>query len=79
MNVPVGTNQSRVAVTNALCAYIKTKNLQNQANKRQILPDAELIELLGYTGDVAATPSDLFLHPAADPEALCQAGQGVRY
>jgi chromatin remodeling complex protein RSC6 len=60
MNVPVGTNQSRVAVTNALCAYIKTKNLQNQANKRQILPDAELIELLGYTGDVAATPLTYF-------------------
>lgn len=60
MNVPVGTNQSRVAVTNALCAYIKTKNLQNQANKRQILPDAELIELLGYTGEVAATPLTYF-------------------
>jgi chromatin remodeling complex protein RSC6 len=49
-----------VAVTNALCAYIKTKNLQNQANKRQILPDAELTELLGYTDKVAETPLTYF-------------------
>ena len=60
MGIPVGTNQSRVAVTNALCAYIKTKNLQNQANKRQILPDAELTELLGYTDKVAETPLTYF-------------------
>lgn len=51
MNVPSGTLQSRVAVTNAICGYIKTNNLQNPANKREILPDATLVTLLGYSGE----------------------------
>jgi len=60
MGVAAGTPQSRVAVTNALCLYIKTKGLQNPVNKREILPDAELVNLLGYSGEVAATPLTYF-------------------
>jgi chromatin remodeling complex protein RSC6 len=60
MKVPAGTLQSRVAVTNAICAHIKTNNLQNPANKREILPDTALINLLAYTGDKAQTKLTYF-------------------
>lgn len=60
MKVPTGTLQSRVAVTNAICAHIKVNNLQNPANKREILPDTALINLLAYTGDKAQTKLTYF-------------------
>ena len=40
--------KSRVAVTKALCTYIKENNLQNKADRRQIIADAKLAKLLKY-------------------------------
>ena len=48
MGVEVGSLQSRVNVTNAVCEYIKTKSLQNPENKREINADAKLAKLLNY-------------------------------
>ena len=39
---------SRVEVTKFICDYIKTNNLQNPQDRRQIVPDAKLQKLLGY-------------------------------
>lgn len=39
---------SRVEVTKFICDYIKTNNLQNAEDRRQIVPDAKLQKLLGY-------------------------------
>ena len=39
---------SRVEVTKFICDYIKTNNLQNPDDRRQIIPDAKLQKLLGY-------------------------------
>lgn len=41
-----GTEMARTEVTKYLTNYIKTNNLQNQANKRIIQPDAKLTALL---------------------------------
>lgn len=60
MGVPVDTLQSRVAVTNAICSYIKVKDLQNPQNKREIRPDGSLASLLGYAGDKAQQPLTYF-------------------
>lgn len=38
--------KSRVDVTKHICQYIREKNLQNPADRRQILPDAKLTKLL---------------------------------
>lgn len=38
---------SRVDVTKAICQYVKTNNLQNQADRRQFTPDEKLGKLLG--------------------------------
>ena len=38
--------KSRVEVTKSICSYIKDNNLQNPADKRQIMPDAKLKKLL---------------------------------
>jgi hypothetical protein len=46
---------SRVEITKRFCQYIKEKNLQNPADRRQILPDDELRTVLNYEG----TPSPL--------------------
>jgi chromatin remodeling complex protein RSC6 len=40
--------RSRVEVTKFLCDYIKQHNLQNPADRRQILPDEKLRKLLNY-------------------------------
>lgn len=60
MGVPVDTPQSRVAVTNSICAYVKQHELQNPQNKREIRPDAALATLLGYAGDKAQQPLTYF-------------------
>lgn len=54
------SQHSRVAVTNALCAYIKEKGLQNPANRREIHPDEVLVNLLNYTGANTAQPLTYF-------------------
>lgn len=40
---------SRVDVTKSICNYVKEKNLQNSADRRQFTPDAKLGALLGVT------------------------------
>ncbi len=60
MGVPVDTPQSRVAVTNSICAYVKQHELQNPQNKREIRPDSALATLLGYSGDKAQQPLTYF-------------------
>jgi chromatin remodeling complex protein RSC6 len=40
--------KSRVDVTKTLCEYIKTNNLQNPEDRRQILADSNLCKLLRY-------------------------------
>ena len=40
---------SRVDVTKSICNYVKEKNLQNSADRRQFTPDAKLGSLLGVT------------------------------
>ena len=44
-----GTEMARTEVTKYLTTYIKQNNLQNQANKRIILPDDKLTALLNVT------------------------------
>jgi chromatin remodeling complex protein RSC6 len=44
-----GTEMARTEVTKYLTTYIKENNLQNQANKRIILPDDKLTALLNVT------------------------------
>jgi chromatin remodeling complex protein RSC6 len=51
MNKEEGTKIARTEVTSALSSYIKDNNLQNQANKKFILPDEKLKSLLGITDD----------------------------
>lgn len=40
--------RSRVDATKFICDYIKENNLQNEKDRRQILPDAKLCKLLSY-------------------------------
>lgn len=40
--------KSRVEVTKFICEYIKTKELQNPKDKREIVPDKKLAALLSY-------------------------------
>jgi chromatin remodeling complex protein RSC6 len=47
MGVPVGSLVARTAVTQRLTEYIKEKNLQNEKNQREVLPDIVLSKLLG--------------------------------
>lgn len=44
----VSQPRARVEVTNYVCEYIKSNNLQNPADKRVILADSKLSDLLGY-------------------------------
>ena len=47
---------SRVEVTKFICDYIKTNNLQNPDDRRQIVPDAKLQKLLGYNPKKESEP-----------------------
>jgi upstream activation factor subunit UAF30 len=47
LSIDAGTEVSRTTVTRALIQYIKDKNLQNPANKKQILPDDTLYSQYG--------------------------------
>ena len=46
LSVPDGTEMARTEVTKHLTTYIKEHNLQDQENKRRILPDSALQSLL---------------------------------
>jgi chromatin remodeling complex protein RSC6 len=56
----VKEKKSRVLVTKNLCDYIKEHNLQNQKDKRQIIPDAKLCKLLNYDPKTASQPLTYF-------------------
>ena len=43
--------QSRVSVTRSICKYIKDNELQNPENKREIIPDKRLKDLLNLEDD----------------------------
>jgi upstream activation factor subunit UAF30 len=47
--------KSRVDVTKSICEYIKTNNLQNPDDKRNILPDENLKRILQYDNKVPLT------------------------
>ncbi len=53
MNVPLGSKVSRVDATRAVHSYIKTNKLQDPTNKRVVLPDACLGNILQTTQPVA--------------------------
>ena len=48
--------RSRVDVTKYICNYIKTHDLQNPDDRRQIQPDAKLQKLLGFSTDTETEP-----------------------
>lgn len=52
---PSGTEMARTEVTKHLTSYIKEHNLQDQANKRRILPNAELKKPLNLSADDEVT------------------------
>jgi upstream activation factor subunit UAF30 len=54
LKVPIGTQLARTEVTRKITEYIKANSLQNQANKKIILPDATLGSLL-KAGDAEVT------------------------
>jgi hypothetical protein len=54
LKVPTGTQLARTEVTRKITEYIKTHSLQNQANKKIIVPDATLGSLL-KNGDAEVT------------------------
>ena len=47
MEQPTGTEMARTEVTQYLISYIKKNNLQNEEDKRCIVPDTKLRTLLG--------------------------------
>ena len=49
LGVQSGTEMARTEVTKHLTTYIKEHNLQDQANKRKILPDSALQKLLNVS------------------------------
>ena len=49
LGVETGTEMARTEVTKHLTTYIKENNLQDQANRRRILPDSKLQTLLNVT------------------------------
>ena len=52
---PEGTEMARTEVTRLLTQYIKTNSLQDPQNKRKIVPDQRLTELLQVGGDAELT------------------------
>jgi chromatin remodeling complex protein RSC6 len=70
MGVPADSLHSRVSVTNAICNYIKEKNLQNPANKRQINPDANLSKILGYTASNGQPLTYFYIQQLIQPHFL---------
>ena len=70
MGVSTDSLHSRVSVTNAICNYIKEKNLQNPSNKRQISPDANLAKILGYKSDNAQPLTYFYIQQLIQPHFL---------
>jgi chromatin remodeling complex protein RSC6 len=70
MKVPADSLHSRVSVTNAICLYIKTHNLQNQNNQREINPDAELAKILNYKADGKQPLTYFYIQQLIQPHFL---------
>jgi len=70
MGVPADSLHSRVSVTNAICTYIKTHNLQNPENKREIKPDAPLAKILGYKADGKQALTYFYIQQLIQPHFL---------
>lgn len=70
MGVSTDSLHSRVSVTNAICNYIKEKNLQNPTNKRQITPDTNLAKILGYKADNAQPLTYFYIQQLIQPHFL---------
>ena len=56
----INDKKSRIDITKALCNYIKENNLQNEKDKRQILPDDKLGKLLNYDPNTESEPLTYF-------------------
>ena len=52
---PNGTQMARTEVTKYLTQYIKQHNLQDQANRRRIVPDSPFQQLLNVPTDAEVT------------------------
>ena len=52
----VNDTHSRIDVTNLLCSYIKTKNLQDPKFKKNIIPDDKLCSILNYDPTLSQEP-----------------------
>lgn len=61
LNCEPGSMKSRVEVTRAICEYIEKNNLQNPANRREIVVDATLQKLLSYDPAVETIPLQYFI------------------
>jgi len=70
MGVAADSLHSRVSVTNAICNYIKEKNLQNPANKRQINADANLTKILGYNAASGQPLTYFYIQQLIQPHFL---------
>lgn len=70
MGVAADSQHSRVSVTNAICTYIKEKNLQNPNNKRQINPDANLAKILNYKSDNTQPLTYFYIQQLIQPHFL---------
>ena len=55
MNIPVGTEMARTDVTKYITKYVKDNDLQNPENKRQIMCDSKLKDLLNVDDTVPVT------------------------
>jgi len=62
LNLEEGLLVSRREVTNKLIAYVKEFNLQNPADKRKIIPDEKLTNILQQVDDVPITFFNLQTH-----------------
>lgn len=73
LSLPHGTQISRVEVVKSICAYVKEHNLQDSANKRNIVPDARLQALLNPDKQLSYFNLQHFLS-AHFPKAAAAAG-----
>jgi chromatin remodeling complex protein RSC6 len=55
LSLPTGTEMARTEVTKHLTTYIKDNNLQDENNKRKIVPDSALQKLLGVSASDEVT------------------------
>lgn len=66
----VQTQKSRVDITRFLCGYIKDHNLQNPENKKEIILDADLADLLQYSEKTITYPHiQKYIHVLFDKTA----------